>query len=161
MQHGAAEPAWRRLYKPDAEKFDEPFVWEVAGRSMRIHQAYAWASVDTVGLTVWDASLVLAKYVEHKYGPGGLGGKRAIELGSGCGVSGIAAAFLGADTVVSDWELVMPLLTRNVLENAPAAVGALSALKLKWYGLSRPLSPLPHRHSAAGATTSPSWARST
>lgn len=133
---GAAEPAWRRLYKPDADKFDEPFVWDVAGRSMTVHQAYAWASVDTVGLTVWDASLVLAKYIEHTLGPSGLAGKRAIELGSGCGVTGIAAAYLGADTVVSDWELVMPLLTRNVLQNAATATGALSARKLKWCGMS-------------------------
>jgi predicted nicotinamide N-methyase len=132
MWSAANEPAWRRLYKPDKEKFDDAFEWVIGGRTMRIHQAYAWASVDTVGLTVWDASLVLAKYVEHKYGPEGLVGKRAIELGSGCGVAGIAAAFLGAATTLTDWELVMPLLSRNAAENAPVSLGPLTAQRLKW-----------------------------
>lgn len=45
---------------------------------------------------MWDSSLVLAKYLERTYHPNGLTGRRVIELGSGCGLVGIAA---GATTV--------------------------------------------------------------
>jgi predicted nicotinamide N-methyase len=48
-------------------------------------------SPGTVGGTLWDSSLVLAKYLERQYHPDGLAGRRIIELGSGCGLVGIAA----------------------------------------------------------------------
>ena len=43
------------------EKFELPFEFEVAGRTAKFTQGFAWESVDHVGLTVWDAALVLAK----------------------------------------------------------------------------------------------------
>jgi predicted nicotinamide N-methyase len=44
-----------------------------------------------VGGTLWDSSLVLSKYLARLYHPNGLAGRRIIELGSGCGLVGIAA----------------------------------------------------------------------
>ncbi|CAI5500985.1 unnamed protein product [Closterium sp. Naga37s-1] len=43
-----------------------------------------------------------------------LKGKRAIELGAGCGLAGLGFALLGCDTVLTDEALVLPLLFRNV-----------------------------------------------
>ena len=56
------------------------------------------------GLTVWDSSVVLAKYLErecHSAGRRGglLRGKVVLELGSGAGLVGLAALHLGARKV--------------------------------------------------------------
>ena len=44
--------------------------------------------------------MVLAKMLEHN--PALVSGKRAVELGAGQGIVGIAAALLGADVMVTD-----------------------------------------------------------
>ena len=85
------------------------------------------------GATVWPAALVLIKYLEHqqkKLGGGGagggtrggltVGGKHVIDLGAGTGVTSIAAALLGAASVVcTDGEdPVVELARSNVLRAA-------------------------------------------
>ena len=62
-----------------------------------------------LGLTVWDASIVLAAYADRNSGKGDLcrarvAGKRVIDLGSGAGVAGLALALLGADVTLTDSE---------------------------------------------------------
>lgn len=48
---------------------------------------------------------------------------RAIDLGSGMGLGGLAFALLGADVVLSDMAPVLPLLRRNYENNlSPAAL---------------------------------------
>ena len=88
---------------------------ECAGKTLRIKQLY----IGDVGCVVWDAALVLTKFLENPLhfpsragseGPrpgGGRGavgvvsdgsywrGKRVVDLGSGTGVAGLAAAALG------------------------------------------------------------------
>lgn len=51
------------------------------------------------GATVWPAAHVLSKYLEKRFGPGGMLGLRCIDLGAGTGAVGIAAAVLGADVM--------------------------------------------------------------
>jgi predicted nicotinamide N-methyase len=53
------------------------------------------------GARVWDAAVVLAKLVEHQASKAlGLGPNTpVVELGAGCGLSGMATALLGAPTV--------------------------------------------------------------
>jgi predicted nicotinamide N-methyase len=127
----AVEPAWRRLNKSHKDKFELDFRLEIAGAEMVIKQAYAWASVDTVGLTVWDASLVLAKYLELR-GCEALKDLFVVELGAGCGVAGIAAAMLGARVMLTDWEIVMPLLRQNAELNSPICRHSISTRLLRW-----------------------------
>jgi predicted nicotinamide N-methyase len=63
-------------------------------------------------------SLVLAGYLANKkVYPSGLVGKRVIEIGAGCGVTGIVAARLGADIIMTDLADEMDILDRNVSEN--------------------------------------------
>ncbi len=88
---------------------------ECAGKTLRIKQLY----VGDVGCVVWDAALVLAKFLENPLyfprpsstdaaedfcGRGRVGvatcggywmGKKVVDLGSGTGVVGLAAALLG------------------------------------------------------------------
>ena len=50
-------------------------------------------------------------------------GKRAVELGAGMGLGGLAFAMLGADVLLTDVAAVLPLLRRNYDNNlSPAAL---------------------------------------
>jgi len=61
--------------------------------TLRIKQA----EVGDESCVVWDAALVLAKYLQTDkfYSKGGLANKRVIELGAGTGVVGLIAAACG------------------------------------------------------------------
>lgn len=70
------------------------------------------------GLTTWDGSVVLAKYLEHQsaeFGALDLGSARVVELGAGTGLVGLSAALLGAkEVVLTDLDYTMENLARNV-----------------------------------------------
>ncbi|XP_047180602.1 protein N-lysine methyltransferase METTL21A [Vigna umbellata] len=97
-----------------------------------------------LGTTVWDASLVFAKFLERncrrgRFSPAKLKGKRVIELGAGCGVSGFGMALLGCDVIVTDQKEVLPLLERNVERNIsrvmqknPESFGSVKVAELQW-----------------------------
>ncbi|CAG9579811.1 unnamed protein product [Danaus chrysippus] len=72
-----------------------------------------------VNCVVWDASLVLAKYLETmcQTKPEFLSGLRVLELGSGLGVVGLTAATLGAQVTLTDLPEALPLLRLNLSEN--------------------------------------------
>eukprot|EP00271_Cylindrocystis_brebissonii_P010215 TRINITY_DN26340_c0_g1_i1.p1 TRINITY_DN26340_c0_g1~~TRINITY_DN26340_c0_g1_i1.p1 ORF type:complete len:234 (+),score=39.00 TRINITY_DN26340_c0_g1_i1:1076-1777(+) len=77
-----------------------------------------------VGTTVWEASLVMAKWLEknayvagHEFSVAKLGEKRALELGSGCGIAGFAMSLMGADTTLTDIPAVLPILKKNLKRN--------------------------------------------
>ncbi|EFN56375.1 hypothetical protein CHLNCDRAFT_144895 [Chlorella variabilis] len=103
-----------------------------------------------LGTTVWDASIVLAKYIEKNSRRGDFSrpkvrGRQALELGAGMGLAGMALALLGADVAFTDIGDVLPLLQRNVDQNistaalkvkdaawAAAEVGAARVASLDW-----------------------------
>lgn len=99
-----------------------------------------------LGTTVWDASMVLVKFLERncrkgRFCPSKLRGKRVIELGAGCGVAGFGMALLGCDVVSTDQTEVLPLLMRNVERNTsrimqtisdPDSFGSIQAAELDW-----------------------------
>ncbi|XP_045514669.1 protein N-lysine methyltransferase METTL21D-like [Pieris brassicae] len=106
---------------------------EVCLKTLRIYQKLE----GDVNCVVWDASLVLAKYLEtmcfHK--PDFLSGVRVLELGSGLGVVGLTAATLGAQVTLTDLPEALPLLRLNIAENKSkiASMGGYSiAESLVW-----------------------------
>eukprot|EP01102_Stenamoeba_stenopodia_P018288 TRINITY_DN6683_c0_g1_i1.p1 TRINITY_DN6683_c0_g1~~TRINITY_DN6683_c0_g1_i1.p1 ORF type:complete len:264 (-),score=75.54 TRINITY_DN6683_c0_g1_i1:53-844(-) len=129
------QPAWRRLKKSPEERFDEPFVFEIGGRNVKIQQDdIGYGHNLAVGLTVWDGALVLAKYLELRKS---LKGLRIIELGSGTGIAGICAAALGGDVVLTDVSWLVNFLKANIAlpENKQAieeAGGSISVSELYW-----------------------------
>lgn len=82
------------------------------------------------GVVVWDAALVLAKYLELRKED--ICGKKIIELGSGTGVVGLAAATLGADVIVSDLEDNLQLMKQNISSNQEIISGDIKAEVLVW-----------------------------
>ncbi|RMX65115.1 hypothetical protein DD238_005574 [Peronospora effusa] len=92
------------------------------------------------GLTTWDGSVVLAKYLEYQRRDD-IAGKKIVELGAGTGLVGIAAALLGAQEVIlSDLDYVIDNLANNVAETMKLAANAnrpvdcdVSTRVLNWF----------------------------
>ena len=84
-----------------------------------------------VGTSVWPCSLVLVKFIErwvlhHRALPPpsspysdllNFRNKRAVELGTGCGVAGLGLHLLGLEVVLTDIAPVMPALRHNLKRN--------------------------------------------
>mmetsp|Transcript_6706 Transcript_6706/g.13615 ORF Transcript_6706/g.13615 Transcript_6706/m.13615 type:complete len:218 (+) Transcript_6706:55-708(+) len=85
---------------------------------------------ESVGARVWDAALVLCRYLEECSQPRGiypdavrLKGKRVLDLGTGTGLVGIVAHLLGAEQVVlTDREEILPITWDNLKRNLPGAL---------------------------------------
>ena len=110
--------AWKREAKTDEERFVLPYEHEWLGTKM----SFAQRRFDDGGAsggfasTVWDSSIVLAKYVEKHRGL--FANKRACELGAGCGVVSAALVKAGcARVVATDLPENLPLLRENMERN--------------------------------------------
>lgn len=115
-----------------------------------------------LGTTVWDASIVLAKYFEKNSHRGEfsrtkVSGKKVVELGAGVsGLAGISVALMGARVVLTDiTDPVLDLLRQNVANNvSPASlrlnqsaslcqsVGSISVHELDWSKASEHISKI-------------------
>lgn len=101
------------------------------------------------GTTVWDSSIVFVKYLEKnskkgEFSRAKLQNKRVVELGAGCGLSGLGMALLGCEVVVTDQAEVVPLLRRNMERNMARAkysaleyshlgpIGSVEVAELDW-----------------------------
>lgn len=84
-----------------------------------------------VGCVVWDAAIVLAKYLETPGfsgdGAHALSRRSVLELGSGTGAVGLMAATLGADVIVTDLEELQDLLKMNINMNKHLVTGSVQA----------------------------------
>ncbi|XP_078418662.1 protein N-lysine methyltransferase METTL21D isoform X2 [Cetorhinus maximus] len=102
-----------------------------SGAELRIKQC----SAGDVGCVVWDAALVLAKYLEtsafYRDGLHAFTGKTVVELGSGTGVVGLMASVLGAHVTVTDLEELQDLLNININDNKHLVTGSIQAKSLE------------------------------
>ncbi|KAF3444061.1 hypothetical protein FNV43_RR13751 [Rhamnella rubrinervis] len=100
-----------------------------------------------VGTSVWPCSLVLVKFAERWVQPDpntssdsnpysrtlDFRGRRAVELGTGCGVAGMGLYLLGlTDVVLTDISPVMPALKHNLKRNKPVLGKTLKHSVLYW-----------------------------
>jgi predicted nicotinamide N-methyase len=93
------------------------------------------------GTTVWDGSIMLAKYLEARYST--MSGMRVVEVGSGPGVAGIAAAVLGASVILTDLNYALPNLRATVDLNSHLYKDGGKPLvgELDWFSPERCLLP--------------------
>jgi hypothetical protein len=83
------------------------------------------------GLNMWDAAIVLAKYIEINSGI--VQGKRILELGAGTGLVGISAHLMGAQySLLTDLEYALPNLKQNVEHNS-ADNSTITVSMLDWF----------------------------
>ncbi|XP_050738265.1 protein N-lysine methyltransferase METTL21D-like [Eriocheir sinensis] len=104
---------------------------ESVGRSLLLSQEVE----GDVGCVVWDAAIVLAKYLEvqEKGKRKLLEGSTVIELGAGTGCAGLAAALLGASRVtLTDLPDLLPLLEINRVQNLSGVTGVVEVQELTW-----------------------------
>ncbi|XP_050429091.1 protein N-lysine methyltransferase METTL21D-like isoform X2 [Adelges cooleyi] len=87
-----------------------------------------------VNCVVWDAALVLAKYLEILYEKQNtiFASKRVLELGAGLGCVGITAACFGGDVILTDLSQNLQQLQCNIDENKLHIKGNAKADALKW-----------------------------
>ncbi|XP_024387290.1 uncharacterized protein [Physcomitrium patens] len=88
-----------------------------------LHIMQAPSSVNMLGVTggvMWDSGVVLAKLLEHAVDTQGLQlrGKKCVEIGAGCGLTGCVTALLGATVIMTDMSDRLRLLQKNVDENS-------------------------------------------
>jgi predicted nicotinamide N-methyase len=88
---------------------------EACGKTLLINQNLG----NEHGASVWDAAIVLAKYIENskKFQNGFWKGKSILELGSGNGYLGIVLGLLGAKVIMTDLAILLPLIEENVKLN--------------------------------------------
>ncbi|XP_039051266.1 protein-lysine methyltransferase METTL21D-like [Hibiscus syriacus] len=131
----------------EADRLNSPstsvITFEVLGHQLHFYQD---PNSKHLGTTVWDTSMVFAKFLEKncrkgRFCPSKLKGKRVIELGAGCGVAGFGMACLGCDVVSTDQIEVVPLLRRNVERNSSRIMqmnsnsdsfGSIKVAELDW-----------------------------
>ena len=84
--------------------------------------------------TLWDSSLALTNFLTYHYADTDLSDKHVMELGAGVGLVGMALAAMGANVVVTERDIALPLLRRNVDRNAEVTGGRVEVAELSWSG---------------------------
>ena len=99
------------------------------------HSAEAKSTADGLctGATVWDAGIILSAYL-HRPRLERYRGGTCIDLGSGTGIVGLAAAATGrfARVLLSDLPSVSPLLDANIRQNREMLQGEVCVAPLRW-----------------------------
>jgi predicted nicotinamide N-methyase len=110
-------------------------TFSIGSLDIRLHEPSLTA--DNLGLKTWASSYLLSKRLSTLNPPRDVSNRlRVLELGSGTGLVGLAAAAIwGADVQLTDLEEILPNLNRNVLANNKAiewAGGTATTAVLDW-----------------------------
>lgn len=92
-----------------------PVIVEVGTTKLMFDTRPDEAQQRGTGVHLWDSSRSLATYLMENKRKLKIVGSNVLELGSGCGLGGLAAAVAGAGSVVlTDIEEMCPIIKRNV-----------------------------------------------
>ncbi|XP_062863666.1 protein-lysine methyltransferase METTL21D [Trichomycterus rosablanca] len=135
---------------PEETDLNNYFVREIEKNDGSVIKVFQCSKGD-VGCVVWDAAIVLSKYLETEQFNNPLTGynswssKSVMELGAGTGLVGLMAASLGAHVTVTDLEDLQSLLKLNIQENRELiSTGSITAKVLKWGDDVTDFLPHPH-----------------
>ena len=133
---GLSHCAWKREYMSDHARFQRPYIHDLDGVSITLQQAPFCP--EGFASTVWDSSIVLARYLERESAR--FTGRRCIELGAGCGLPGLVLHAIGADVSLTDLAGNLPLLNQNARANTIAGAPPTRVCELSWGGTALPSS---------------------
>merc|ERR1719487_2598448 len=102
-----------------AMEYDFKGDFTVAGKPVLLRAEKPTAMGET-GFRVWDAGMILAKWLEAAVKPS----DTVLDLGCGSGVSGIAAALVGAHATLSDKAAIEARTKENIRLNATMVANA-------------------------------------
>ena len=85
-----------------------------------------------VGCVVWDAALLLAKYLDFNSERLALRSAHVVELGAGTGFCGLMAAALGARVVITDLSYCVDIMQRNVRKNKHLVEDKVKVEEFDW-----------------------------
>lgn len=130
--------AWKREMKTDEERFELDYEHECVDANGERHELrFKQSKFDAHGFasTVWDSSIVMAKYLERHREALGRSAKSACEIGAGCGVATcVLALSCGIDRVVATElnEDNLELLRENCSRLPDDVARRIECKKLKW-----------------------------
>ncbi len=129
--HTSSAPSWCRSQMAPVERYVRNYTHEVAVCGQLQFRQGSAGDADTLGLTVWDGSIVLSRFLEHNQAL--VHGKRVLELGCGVGLVSVVCAALGAASVcATDMDAVLPLVRTNVALNRAHLQCAVDVQQLMW-----------------------------
>ncbi|EPS59615.1 hypothetical protein M569_15191, partial [Genlisea aurea] len=109
---------------------------EACGRPLCILQSpSSLGAAGVTGSVMWDSGIVLGKFLEHSVESKAIHfqGKKVVELGSGCGLVGLTAAYLGGEVILTDQHSMLRLLRKNVESNLDGNIrGSATVAELTW-----------------------------
>uniref|UniRef100_A0A1B6L7E1 Uncharacterized protein n=1 Tax=Graphocephala atropunctata TaxID=36148 RepID=A0A1B6L7E1_9HEMI len=116
-----------------SQTFVRSFDIESINKTLKMQQK----SVGDVSCVIWDAAIVLSKYLEILYSKNKeyFMNKQVIELGAGLGCAGLVASCLGAHVTMTDLPEVIENLKNNIECNKlvwESCGGNAQARSLKW-----------------------------
>jgi predicted nicotinamide N-methyase len=123
-----------------AMEYDFKGDFTITGKPVLLRAEKPTAQGET-GFRVWDAGMILAKWLETTVKPS----DTVLDLGCGSGLSGIAAAFCGAHTTLSDKSAIEARTQENIRLNAATignAGGRCEFKPLDWMQLPPKNTPL-------------------
>lgn len=85
-----------------------------------------------VGCVVWDAALLLAKYLDFNCQQLTLQSANVVELGAGTGFCGLMAAALGAQVLITDLSYCVDIMRRNVSKNKHLVGNRIRVEEFDW-----------------------------
>jgi len=115
-------------YLADQSKVEFHYTMEYGGKDLVVSQRTdALKGLGVTGAVVWDGAVVLARCMEWwaRDDDSGCGigmpvrGMNIIELGAGCGLTGLVLSFMGAKVTLTDQEERLSLLKHNLSLNFP------------------------------------------
>lgn len=102
-------------------------TFDFAGRTLTLFQN--WNDVG-VAAVVWDAAIVLGRYLEKIAVQ--LKGKKVIELGAGTGFASIVASLLGGHVTITDRQMALNVTRMNVEGNLGEKQNLVEIKELEW-----------------------------
>jgi predicted nicotinamide N-methyase len=89
--------------------------FDIFGQTVDIKEHIA--NTQQTGTKIWTSSIIFSRFLEDNRKKFNLKQKRVVELGSGCGLAGIACALQGAQVTFTDIPEMIYLLEQNVRNN--------------------------------------------